>query len=73
MDYSFLETLCAFPAGLPADGEISNFTNPVSLTAVTFAIGCIMTTWAVVLAAARIFVNAKNLGLGDCKTFVPGL
>ncbi|KAI1087033.1 hypothetical protein F5B19DRAFT_500444 [Rostrohypoxylon terebratum] len=64
MDLSVVD-LCAIPAGIPPEGQISNFIDPDTLMPATIAVCVVMTVLAILFAAARTYTNRKVLKLGD--------
>jgi len=60
--------LCAFPAGIPPEGQVPNFVNPTTLAPVTIALCSVLTALAVIFATARMYVNWRKLKLSDCQS-----
>lgn len=59
--------LCHFAPVQPPAGQTSNLVDPPSLANTAIAICAIMTAWATVFVAGRLYVNFRKLSLADCK------
>ncbi|KAI1413209.1 hypothetical protein F5Y13DRAFT_189572 [Hypoxylon sp. FL1857] len=59
--------LCAVPSIEPPEGETFNFVNPTSLAPTMIAVSTIVTLWASVFVAIRVWVNRRKLKVADCE------
>ena len=59
--------LCAFPAGTPPPGQVSNFDNPPSLAPVLVGVTTVMTALAILFTAGRLYANFRKLKWSDCE------
>ncbi|KAI0965158.1 hypothetical protein F4678DRAFT_476821 [Xylaria arbuscula] len=57
--------LCLIPSAPPPPGLVSNFVNPASLAAPTFAVGSILTFFCVVVFGGRLYSNRNKLKISD--------
>ncbi|KAI2471076.1 hypothetical protein F4781DRAFT_141846 [Annulohypoxylon bovei var. microspora] len=57
--------LCKLPSADPPEGEISNLENPYSLAPIMIAVATIVTAWALLFVAVRVWVNRRNLKVTD--------
>lgn len=59
--------LCLIAPVQPPDGTTSNLVDPPSLENTAIAICTVMTVWATIFVAGRLYVNYKKLVLADCR------
>ncbi len=61
--------LCAIPAGAPPDGQLPNLVDPETLETSLVVVSSVMTAWAALFTAARIYTNKRKLQAADCEYF----
>lgn len=59
--------LCAYPAGQPPQGMVSNFEDRGTLVPSVIGVCTVMMALAILATSGRVFANRKQLTWSDCE------
>ncbi|KAI5857354.1 hypothetical protein GGS23DRAFT_345533 [Durotheca rogersii] len=62
--------LCSIPAGVPPDGVVPNFVDPVDASVETLVAGSVLTAISTIFVLGRLYVNRTHMKLADYLTIL---